>query len=175
MARSCSPERRHQTWSSSSSITCSTALVCPDESSTITGPNSPVKHFRSSAINLESKVSSMTCYPTANGLAEAFNKTIEKLLKKFVSKSQRDWDDKLVWMPMGLPHKCENPNESHVVFLGVRMWSCTPIGDSGPISASCLDNRDGRQGKALIAPPGVESFRRVCKPTANRALSNSDF
>jgi len=34
-------------------------------------------------------------YPAANGLAEAFNKTIEKLLKKFVLKSQRDWDDKL--------------------------------------------------------------------------------
>jgi len=32
-------------------------------------------------------------YPTANGLAEAFNK---KLLKKFVSKSQRDLDDKQV-------------------------------------------------------------------------------
>jgi len=37
----------------------------------------------------------MTYYPAANSLAEAFNKTIGKLLKKFVSKSQRDWDDKL--------------------------------------------------------------------------------
>ena len=40
-------------------------------------------------------VSSTAYYPTANGLAEAFNKTISKLLKKFVLKSQRDWDDKL--------------------------------------------------------------------------------
>jgi len=40
-------------------------------------------------------VSSTAYYPAANGLAEAFNKTIGKLLKKFVSKSQRDWDDKL--------------------------------------------------------------------------------
>jgi len=40
-------------------------------------------------------MSSMTYYPAANGFAEAFNKTIRKLLKKFVSKSQRDWDDKL--------------------------------------------------------------------------------
>jgi len=39
-------------------------------------------------------VSSTAYYPAANDLAEAFNKTIEKLLKKFVSKSQRDWDDK---------------------------------------------------------------------------------
>ena len=40
-------------------------------------------------------VSSTAYYPVANGLAKAFNKTIGKLLKKFVSKSQRDWDDKL--------------------------------------------------------------------------------
>jgi len=40
-------------------------------------------------------VSSMAYYPTANGLAEAFNKTIEKLLKKFVSKNQHDWNNKL--------------------------------------------------------------------------------
>jgi len=33
-------------------------------------------------------VSSTAYYPTANDLAEAFNETIEKLLKKFVSKSQ---------------------------------------------------------------------------------------
>jgi len=40
-------------------------------------------------------VSSTAYYPAANGLAEAFNKTIGKLLKKFISKSQCDWDDKL--------------------------------------------------------------------------------
>jgi len=40
-------------------------------------------------------VSSTTYYPVASGLVEAFNKTIGKLLKKFTSKSQHDWDDKL--------------------------------------------------------------------------------
>jgi len=40
-------------------------------------------------------VSLTTYYPATNGLAEAFNKTIRKLLNKFVSKSQCDWDDKL--------------------------------------------------------------------------------
>jgi len=40
-------------------------------------------------------ISSTAYYPAANGLTEAFNKTIRKLLKKFVSKSQYDWDDKL--------------------------------------------------------------------------------
>jgi len=37
----------------------------------------------------------MAYYPATNGLAEAFNKTIGKLYKKFVSKIQRDWDDKI--------------------------------------------------------------------------------
>jgi len=37
----------------------------------------------------------MAYYPAANGLAEAFNKTIGKLLKKIISKSIHDWDDKL--------------------------------------------------------------------------------
>jgi len=61
-------------------------------------------------------------YPVANGLIEAFNKTINKLLKNFVSKSQRDWDKKLgecLWAyrttvrtptkaaPFSLVYKCE--------------------------------------------------------------------
>ena len=37
-------------------------------------------------------VPSTAYYPR---LTEAFNKTIGKLLKKFISKSQHDWDDKL--------------------------------------------------------------------------------
>jgi len=37
-------------------------------------------------------VSSTANYPVVNGLTEAFNKTIGKLLKMFVSTSQRDWD-----------------------------------------------------------------------------------
>src|SRR3954466_14291146 len=40
-------------------------------------------------------VSLTAYYPLANGLAKAFNKTIAKILKKFVSRSQCDWDEKL--------------------------------------------------------------------------------
>jgi len=40
-------------------------------------------------------VSLMAYYLALNDLAEAFIETIGKLLKKFVSKSQRNWDDKL--------------------------------------------------------------------------------
>ncbi|ONK81369.1 uncharacterized protein A4U43_C01F28310 [Asparagus officinalis] len=40
-------------------------------------------------------ISSTAYNPTANGLAEAFNKTIIKLLSKLVKTNKRDWDDKL--------------------------------------------------------------------------------
>ena len=40
-------------------------------------------------------VASIAYNPVANDLAEIFNKTIIKLLKKFISSSKRDWNDKL--------------------------------------------------------------------------------
>jgi len=40
-------------------------------------------------------VASTAYNPTANGLAEAFNKIIIKLLKKFVSSNKRYWNEKL--------------------------------------------------------------------------------
>ena len=67
-------------------------------------------------------ISSTACYPAANSLVEAFNKIINKLLKKFISKSQCDWDEKLcecLWAyhttlrtltkatPFSLMHGCE--------------------------------------------------------------------
>jgi len=33
--------------------------------------------------------------PAAKGLAEAFNKIIIKLLKKFISSNRREWNEKL--------------------------------------------------------------------------------
>ena len=82
-------------------------------------------------------VSSTTYDPATNGLAEAFNKTIEKLLKKLVSKSQHNWDDKLgecLWAyrttvrtltkatPFSLVHGCEVlPLEIHIPSLRVAL------------------------------------------------------
>ena len=40
-------------------------------------------------------VASTAYNPAANGLAKAFNKTIIKLLKKFISSSKQDWNEKL--------------------------------------------------------------------------------
>ena len=60
--------------------------------------------------------------PTANGLVEAFNKTIIKLFKKFISSNKRDWNENLsecLWayrmtiqtptgnMPFSLVYRCE--------------------------------------------------------------------
>jgi len=61
----------------------------------VMGLSSSAKHSKDSATSSRSRVSSMAYYPSANGLAKTFNKTIRKLLKKFVSKSLRDWDEKL--------------------------------------------------------------------------------
>ena len=63
---------------------------------TITYPNLSIKHSKKFCIKFKiQSVSSTTYYPATNGLAEAINslakalnKTIEKLLKKLVSKSQ---------------------------------------------------------------------------------------
>jgi len=121
-------------------------------------------------------VSLTAYYPSANGLARAFNKTIEKLLKKFVSKSQRDWDDKLgecLWayrmtvrtltktIPFSLVYGCE-------VVLSLEIQIIPP---------SFLDNQDNEQREVSITPPRVESFRRQTSssPIANRALSSQNF
>jgi len=78
-------------------------------------------------------VASIAYNPAANGLAEAFNKTIIKLLKKFVSSNKRDWDEKLgecLWAyrttvrtptgntPFSLVYGCEA-----VISLEIRMPS----------------------------------------------------
>jgi len=39
-------------------------------------------------------VASTVYNPATNGLAEVFNKTIIKLLKKFVSSNKQDWNEK---------------------------------------------------------------------------------
>jgi len=61
----------------------------------------------------------MVYYLATNGLVEVSNKTIGKLLKKFVSKRQRDWDKKTGWMPLGMSYNGENPNKDYAIFLGI--------------------------------------------------------
>ena len=69
-------------------------------------------------------MSSTTYYPAANGLVEAFNKTIEKLLKKFVSKSQRDWDDKLGECLWAYHTTVRTPTKATLFFL---VYGCEAV------------------------------------------------
>jgi len=62
-----------------------------DELSMTTGVNSSAKRSRDSVQSM----SSTTYYSSSNSLVEDFNKTNNKLLKTFVSKSQCDCDEKL--------------------------------------------------------------------------------
>ena len=86
----------------------------------------------------------MVYYSAANGLAEAFNKTIGKLLKKFISKSQRDWDNKLgeyLWayrmtvrtltkaMPFFLVYGCETVLPLEILIPSLRVALTTRMMD----------------------------------------------
>jgi len=70
--------------------------VCHDGSSMVMSLSSSAKHSKDSTIRSKSRVCLQrhTIQPLM-AFAKAFNMTIRKLLKKFISKSQRDWDDKL--------------------------------------------------------------------------------
>ncbi|ONK76037.1 uncharacterized protein A4U43_C03F23200 [Asparagus officinalis] len=84
--------------------------------------------------------------PTANGLAEAFNKTIIKFLSKLVKTNKRDWDDKLgkaLWVycttvrtptgttPYSLVYRCEDvlPLEIQISSLRIALTTQMTIED----------------------------------------------
>ena len=108
------------------------------------GLSSSAKHFKDYVTSLESRVSLTAYYPAANGLAEASNKTIGKILKKFVSKSQRDWDDKLGECLLGYRTMVRTPMKATPFSLVYGVWSRTPTGNPDPISTRRLDNRDDK-------------------------------
>ena len=84
----------------------------------------------------------MVYYPAAIGFAEALNKNIDELVKKFVSKNQRDWDEKTRWMPLGILRNGENPNKGYAIFLGIWMRCCIFTEDSNSISTYYSNDRD---------------------------------
>ena len=79
-------KKRHQMWSSSSSITCSTASAYHDESSTITEPNSSAKHSSDFVTNSESKVHHQR---QTIQLLMAWQKPSTRLLESFSRNSSR--------------------------------------------------------------------------------------
>jgi len=108
----------------------------------IVGLSSSAKHSKDSATSSVFRVSSTAYYPAANGLAEAFNKTIEKLLKKFISKSQHNWNDKLgecLWayrttvrtltkaIPFSLVYGCEAVHSLEIQIPSLRIALTTKM------------------------------------------------
>ena len=62
--------------------------------------------------------------PTTNWLAGAFNKTIIKLLKKFISSSKRDWNEKFSECPTEQQFKLLRPVRLSLVYWCVAV---TPV------------------------------------------------
>ena len=71
-----------------------------------------------------------------NNLAEAFNKTIGKLLKKFVSKNQYDWDDKLGKCFWAYRTTIRTPTKPTPFFLVYRCEAVIPL--EVQISSLCI-------------------------------------
>lgn len=72
-------------------------------------------------------------YAPANGLAEAFNKTLCTILEKMVDKSKKTWPEKL---PEALTEPRSNNNSSDAIFAGLRRRSCPPARNTAPLSKS---------------------------------------
>jgi len=97
-------------------------LVSLDGSSMITAPNLQARYSTSFVIDTDSECGTTAYNPAANRLAEAFNKIIIKVLKKFISSNKWDWNEKLsecLWAyrtivrtpigntPFSLVYRCE--------------------------------------------------------------------
>jgi len=63
----------------------------------------------------------------ANGLAEAFNKTLYHLLKRVVSKSKRDWHEKLEEVLWAYRASYRRPIESTSYALVYRVKAILPL------------------------------------------------
>ena len=104
--------------------------------------------------------------PAANGLAEAFNKTLCKILKKMVSSHKRDWSDKLpeaLWAyritirgpthstPFSLVYGCEAvvPLEVQIPSLRVSLQNEMTQESNVKLRLQELDNLDERRLEAL--------------------------
>jgi len=140
-------------------------------------PNLLAKHFIGSVINSESKV----CHQRHTiQLLMTLQKLLRRLLESFSRNLSRNstrlrW--LIRWIPIGLSHNGENSDKGYAILLGVWMWSFTLTGDLDPISASYLDNQDGRREEASTASPRIWSFRRQTSTSqiTNRALSSPNF
>jgi len=88
-------------------------------------------------------VTSTAYNPTANGLAEAFNKIIIELLKKFVSSNKQDWNEKL---GVGLPNHSSDPDRQYAFFPGIWVRSSHTVRNpDAVITSRFIDQNDKRR------------------------------
>ncbi|ONK72758.1 uncharacterized protein A4U43_C04F22860 [Asparagus officinalis] len=132
-------------------------------------------------------VASTAYYPPANGLAKAFNKTIVKLLKKFVSKSRRDWDERLgecLWAyrttvrtptratPFSLVYGCEAVLPLEIQIPSLRVAITTGLTDEEKHQRR-LQELEALDDKRLQAQQQIELYQARISKAYNRKSSKT--
>jgi len=135
----------------------------------IMGLNLSDKHSGDSATNSKSRV----CLQRHT----FFNQIIRKLFKKFVSKSQRDWDDKLGECLRAYHTTVRTLTKALSFSLVYGYEVVLPLEIQIPLLRIILTTKMTRWGEASTATPEAGSFGRqmLASPIANRALSSSNF
>jgi len=118
----------------------------------------------------------LTAYnPAVNGLAEVFNKTIIKLLKKFNSSSNQDWNEKpneflwaywtTIWTLAG-----------NTLFSLVWVWSSHIPRDTNTITLCYSGNPDDRWRQRSATSPRARGARweTIVSSTAHWTISSSN-
>lgn len=69
-------------------------------------------------------------YPRANGLAEAFHKTLVQLIKKLLANNKREWHEKLaeaLWAYRTTYRTATQSTPYALAFVGVRSFTVAPL------------------------------------------------
>ena len=132
-------------------------------------------------------VASTAYNPAVNGLAEAFNKTIIKLLKKFSNK--RDWDEKLgecLWAyrttvrtptgntPFSLVYGCEAVIPLEIQMPSLRVALMTKI-TSEDNDWLCLQELEALDEKRLQAQQHIELYHARISKAFNKKVKQRVF
>ena len=78
---------------------------------------------------------------SANGLVEAFNKTLGSLLKKVVSKTKRDWHERIEEALWGILNNISNAYSSDTIFSCLWGGSHPSFRKPNPIITDCHSRR----------------------------------
>ena len=128
-------------------------------------------------------------YPPANGLAEAFNKTIVKILKKTVAENKKDWDRRLpeaLWAyrtthrtatratPYSLVYGTEAvvPMEIQVESLRVALRYSLTTERNAEIRMTELDDLDE---KRLVAQQRLEMYQKRISASYDKQVRGRSF